>query len=123
MGQYCKMNRRAFLAYSAAQTAFSKPAPTFELEELSLADFGAGVAKGRWTSRRLLELYHARIDAIDRNGPRLGAVIELNPDAATLADQLDRERKQNHTRGPLHGIPMLIKDNIDTGDRMSTSAG
>lgn len=123
MGQYCKMNRRAFLAYSAAQTAHAKPAPTFELEELSLSDLGAGLTRGRWTSRRLLELYHARIDAIDRNGPRLGAVIELNPDAAALADQLDSERKQNHTRGPLHGIPVLIKDNIDTADRMSTSAG
>ena len=88
-----------------------------------MADVGAGLAKGRWTCRRLLELYHARIDAIDRNGPRLGAIIELNPDAAALADQLDRERKQNHTRGPLHGIPVLIKDNIDTADRMSTSAG
>jgi amidase len=115
------MNRRTFLAAMGA--AQVKAAAPFELDEVSIADLAAGLQKGRWTSHRLLELYRARIDAIDRNGPHLGAVIELNPDAEGLADQLDRQAREHHTRGPLHGIPILIKDNIDTADRMSTSAG
>jgi len=71
----------------------------------------------------LTESYLKRIDLIDKRGPRLNAVIEVNPDARALASQLDRERKAGHTRGPLHGIPILIKDNIETGDRMRTTAG
>ncbi|HXR25435.1 MAG TPA: amidase [Candidatus Binataceae bacterium] len=121
MGQYFLMNRRTFLAAAAA--AQTRSAAPFELDEVSLTDLAAGLQQGRWTSRRLLDLYRARIDAVDRNGPRLGAVIELNPDAEALADQLDRETRQHHVRGPLHGIPILLKDNIDTADRMSTSAG
>ena len=121
------MNRRTFLttaatAGSAALAAAAAPG-SFELDEISLSDLAAGLQEGRWTSKRLLGLYLARIDAIDRHGPKLNSIIELNPDAAALADQLDRERKAGRTRGPLHGIPVLIKDNIDTADRMSTSAG
>ena len=123
------MRRRTFLGSTlgagalAAQTNASRRASSFELDEVSVSDLAASMASGRWTSRRLLQLYVDRIHAMDRNGPRLGAVIELNPDAAMIADQLDRERKQGRVRGPLHGIPVLIKDNIDTGDKMSTTAG
>ncbi len=81
------------------------------------------MAAGRYTSRRLVELYTDRINAIDRSGPTLRSVIELNPDALSIADALDAERKSGHVRGPLHGIPVLIKDNIDTADRMMTTAG
>src|ERR1039457_7007365 len=126
-GTILSMRRRTFLttaatAGSAALAAAAAPG-SFELDEISLSDLAAGLQEGRWTSKRLLGLYLARIDAIDRHGPKLNSIIELNPDAAALADQLDREGKAGRTRGPLHGIPVLIKDNIDTADRMSTSAG
>lgn len=78
---------------------------------------------GETTSRSLVEKYLARIAAIDKAGPQINAVIELNPDALQIADQLDTERQIGHVRGPLHGIPVLIKDNIDTHDRMTTTAG
>jgi amidase len=78
---------------------------------------------GRYTARRLVELYLQRIDQIDRAGPTLRSVIELNPDALATADALDAERRSRGPRGPLHGIPILIKDNIDTADRMTTTAG
>ena len=78
---------------------------------------------GRYTSRRLVEMYLERIEEIDRTGPTLRSVIEVNPDALAIADALDAERKAKGARGPLHGIPVLIKDNIDTADRMMTTAG
>ena len=81
------------------------------------------MAAGRYTSRRLVDLYLERIAALDRTGPTLRAVIELNPDARAIADRLDAERRAGRVRGPLHGIPVLIKDNIDTADSMSTTAG
>jgi amidase len=95
----------------------------FELDELTLADLQEGLRSGKWTARALTEKYLARIEAIDRRGPALRSVIEVNPDALALADALDRERKDRGPRGPLHGIPVLIKDNIDTADRMATTAG
>jgi amidase len=97
------------------------------LDEVSFADLASGLQQGKWTSARLVDLYLARIDAIDRkdahSGPQLNAVLALNPDAASIAAQLDRERKDNHLRGPLHGIPILVKDNIETRDPISTTAG
>src|ERR1019366_2257807 len=75
------------------------------------------------SSKRLVEMYLSRIEAIDRHGPSLNAVIEINPDAAAIADQMDAERKAKGPRGPLHGIPVLIKDNIATADKMQTTAG
>jgi amidase len=75
------------------------------------------------TSRRAVDLYLARIESIDRGGPALRSVIEINPDARSIADALDAERRAGKIRGPLHGVPLLIKDNIDTGDRMTTTAG
>jgi amidase len=95
----------------------------FELEEATVAALAEGQAAGRWTARGLTEQYLSRIGSIDRSGPRLNAVIELNPDAVEIAEGLDRERRERGARGPLHGIPVLVKDNLDSGDRMRTSAG
>jgi amidase len=124
------MNRRTFAGavLAAGLTACrdkeeSMGNTPFELDELSIADLSGGLRSGRWNSRRLAELYLARIDALNGKGPQLRAVIEINPEALDIADRLDRERKEKGPRGRLHGIPILIKDNIDTGDRMSTSAG
>ncbi len=99
------------------------PPPDFELAELTVADLRRGLASGRWTSRRLVELYLGRIDAADARGPALRAVLETNPDALDIADRLDAERRAGRSRGPLHGLPVLVKDNIDTADRMTTTAG
>ena len=93
------------------------------LEEASIEYLQAGLAAGRWTSADLVRRYQARIRALDRSGPKLNSVIELNPEALTIAQALDAERKAGKVRGPLHGIPVLIKDNIDTADRMKTTAG
>ncbi|MGB9284376.1 MAG: amidase, partial [Candidatus Sulfotelmatobacter sp.] len=82
-----------------------------------------GMKSGKFTARSLVETYSARIDQIDKHGPALNSVIELNPDALSIADALDQERKRKGPRGPLHGIPILIKDNIDTADGMMTTAG
>jgi amidase len=90
------------------------------LEEVTIIQLQGALTSGRWTSVQLLEKYLTRIRDID---PMIHSVIELNPEAAAIAAALDRERKENHVRGPLHGIPVLIKDNIDTGDKMMTSAG
>ena len=104
--------------------SFHAQAPAaFALEEASVTQLQEAMAGGRYTSRRLVELYTERINAIDRRGPTLRSVIELNPDALSIADALDAERKSGRVRGPLHGIPVLIKDNVDTGDRMMTTAG
>src|SRR5438093_2866090 len=81
------------------------------------------MSSGRYSARQIAEMYLRRIDEIDRTGPALRSVIEVNPDALTIADQLDAERKTRGPRGPLHGVPILIKDNIDTADRMLTTAG
>ncbi len=102
-------------------TAWQEPA--FEHAESTVADLARAQAEGRLTARALTEAYLARIEAIDRSGPRLNSVIELNPDALAIAEALDAERGKSGPRGPLHGIPVLIKDNIDTADRMHTSAG
>lgn len=124
------MDRRDFLA-AAAITLNTPPlaagvaleANPSVIEELTLADIGAAFAAGTLTSRRLTELYLARIDALDRRGPSLRAVIELSPQALTTAAELDRERSASGARGPLHGVPVLIKDNIETSDRLMTTAG
>lgn len=96
--------------------------PAFHLEEVTLAELRAGLDSGKYTSKQLVELYSERIAAIDKRGPHINAVIEMNPDAMALAEKADAERKAGK-RGLLHGIPVLIKDNIATTDRMATSAG
>jgi amidase len=116
-----------FPSWTMSQQAGSpRPAgnePSFELEEISIGELAEGMKTGKYTARSIAEKYLARIEAIDRNGHMLCSVIELNPDALAIADALDAERKEKGSRGPLHGIPVLIKDNIDTADRMSTTAG
>jgi amidase len=105
------------------QTSSPQAPAAFDLEEVDIAELQRRMAAGRETARSLAEKYIARIEAIDRNGPTLRSVIEINPDALLEADRLDAERKAGRLRGPLHGIPILIKDNIATGDRMQTTAG
>ncbi len=94
-----------------------------DLDEATIADLQEGMKSGKLTARSIAGKYLARIEAVDRNGPALRSVIELNPDALAIADALDRERKEKGARGPLHGIPVFVKDNIDTSDRMATTAG
>ena len=93
------------------------------LPEWTISDLQEGMESGELTARRLAELYSERISEIDKNGPYINSVIEMNPDALEIADSLDVERRVGKTRGPLHGIPILIKDNIDTADRMQTTSG
>lgn len=96
---------------------------TFELNELTIADLQKKMEEKQYTSRLITELYLKRIAAIDKDGPKLNSVIELNPEALKIADEMDKERYAGKVRGPMHGIPVLIKDNINTGDQMHTTAG
>ncbi|MEN8374339.1 MAG: amidase [Gemmatimonadota bacterium] len=99
------------------------PVDAFELDEVGIADLRAGMESGRWTAQDLTRLYLERIDAIDRNGPTLRAVLETNPDALQIAAELDEERRNGQVRGPLHGVPIIVKDNVATADGMTTTAG
>ncbi len=136
------MNRRSFVRRSIAGAAGAAAATVsvrarsesrevaphaspaaFELDELTIADLQAGMSSGKYSARSLTEKYLDRINDIDKRGPAVNSVIELNPDAESIAAEMDRERKAGRVRGPLHGIPVLIKDNIDTHDRMMTTAG
>ena len=126
------MTRREFLHTAVASGAASalagevsgpsKPSP-FELEELTIRQLQDGMRSGKYTSRSLVEKYLERIAALDRRGPNLRHVIETNPDAVKIAEQSDAERKDGRERGPLHGVPILVKDNLDTADKMTTTAG
>ncbi|HEX8726879.1 MAG TPA: amidase [Gemmatimonadaceae bacterium] len=113
---------RPMAALTTTTTRPAAAAPS-DLEELSIDDVQAGLHAGRFTSRSLTEQYLARIDAMDRRGPALHAVLQTNPDALAIADQLDAERRAGKLRGPLHGVPILVKDNLATADRMLTTAG
>lgn len=95
----------------------------FELNEATIDMLQQKMQNKEYTSRSITELYLKRIDAIDKAGPKLNAVIQVNPDALNMADAMDKERANGKVRGPMHGIPVLIKDNIDTGDNMMTTAG
>ncbi len=144
------MNRRKFLSTAAAAGFFSnaseahaqeprpepqKPTPAdlrqapgvgssnFELDEATVSELTTRMRHGSLTSERIAELYLERIEAIDRRGPALRSVIEVNPDALAIARSLDAEYKSKGPRGALHGIPVLLKDNIDTADKMQTTAG
>ncbi len=134
------MDRRSFLLTSAAafavpgtsearaRTAAARDArvpdvPAFELDEVTIAELQNRMTAGQESARSLTDKYLARIAALDKQGPSLHAVIETNPEAAQVADRLDAERKAGKVRGPLHGIPVLLKDNIGTADRMTTTAG
>jgi amidase len=106
----------------APPAALSPPKP-FELEEITVAKLQHEMQSGRLTARSIAEKYLARIENVDKHGPAVNSIIEVNPEALALAAELDRERKAKGPRGPLHGIPVLIKDNIATRDRMMTTAG
>jgi amidase len=142
------VDRRAFLRYGALagtglalqsapasahstlehepRSGDSPPLPAdqgFELDELTITDLQQKLTSGEETAASLVRKYLARIEALDRQGPSLHALLETNPEALAIADALDAERKAGKVRGPLHGIPVLVKDNVDTGDKMMTTAG
>jgi amidase len=117
------MRRTAVLVFCALAAVSLVAQSRFELEEATIADLQQRMTSGRETAHSLVEKYLARIAAIDRSGPSVRSIVETNPDALTIADELDAERKSRGPRGPLHGIPVLIKDNIATADRMQTTAG
>ncbi len=114
-------------ALGAGRVIAGAPPPAepkaFELEEVTIDELQSGMKSGKFTARSITEQYLQRIQEVDKQGPALNSVIEINPDALEIAESLDRERKEKGTRGPLHGIPVLIKDNIDTADKMMTTAG
>ena len=136
-----KLTRRKFLetgiaagAASIALPPFARGAaavappraadvPSFELDEITVAELQDGMKSGKFTARSIAQKYLDRIAQIDKTGPALNSIIELNPDALSIADALDAERKSKGPRGPMHGIPVLIKDNIGTADKMMTTAG
>lgn len=107
----------------AAVKGSAATADNFELNEITIDELQKRMQSGQTTSHAITQLYLDRIQKIDKNGPELNSIIELNPDALAIADALDKERKNGKLRGPLHGIPVLIKDNIDTADKMQTTAG
>jgi amidase len=125
------MERRDFLRVSGATGALSvlaprlrsESAPSFELEEATIASLQERMSTGSLDARALTKAYLDRIEALDRRGPTLRSVIETNPEALALAEGLDKERKDKGPRGPLHGVPVLVKDNVGTADQMTTTAG
>ncbi|RAU82605.1 amidase [Pontibacter arcticus] len=104
-------------------TATSDTTKDFPLNEATITELQEKMKAGTYTSKQITQLYLDRINEIDKNGPKLNSVIEVNPDALRIAEAMDKERKDGKIRGPLHGIPVMIKDNIDSGDKMVTSAG
>ena len=142
MSDFSSLDRRRFIGQAAAAATLTalpaladaadlRPAaadvpsapPAFDLDEATIASLQQAMATGRLTAVGITERYLARIRAIDKAGPTINAIIELNPDALAIARERDAERQAGRIRGPLHGVPVLIKDNIDTGDRMRTTAG
>jgi amidase len=131
------LNRRSFLERSlnaaaaslalshvaGAQSVQTVGAKSFELDEVTITELQERLQSGEFTARSLVEKYLERIAEIDKQGPAINAVIELNPDALSIADALDAERRHGGPRGPLHGVPVLLKDNMGTADRMATTAG
>jgi amidase len=138
------MNRRNFLKNSSAagasvaaisllgckeesapkiDVADDKAEDPFELNEATIDSLQEAMKSGKYSAQKITQLYLDRIQQIDKSGPKLNSVIEINPDAISIAAQMDEERKNGKIRGPLHGIPVLIKDNIDTADKMQTTAG
>ncbi|MFQ5676082.1 MAG: amidase family protein, partial [bacterium] len=110
-------------ARSGSEGESASPVKPFELDEITISELQEGMASGKYTARAITQKYLERIAELDRQGPSLHALIEVNPDALEIADKLDKERAENGVRGPLHGIPIIIKDNIDTADKMTTTAG
>ncbi|MES2418589.1 MAG: amidase [Bacteroidota bacterium] len=113
----------AALSFASNNENNTNFADDFELSEVTINEIQARMQSGKLTAQALTKMYLKRIEKIDKNGPKLNAVIELNPDAMAIAIKMDAERKQGKTRGMMHGIPILIKDNINTADKMQTTAG
>ena len=109
-----KLAAIAALCAAVVVRAQTPAEPRFDLEELTIGDLQQRMQAGQESARSIAQKYLARIDAIDRNGPSLRSVLEVNPDALAIADSLDAERTSGHVRGPLHGVPILLKDNIAT---------
>ncbi|HWM93962.1 MAG TPA: amidase [Thermoanaerobaculia bacterium] len=136
-----EVSRRSFLRWSAIAGAGAsiaggagafprsaaadgpQTAPAQEIEEATIAQLQAAMERGGLRSQDLVNMYLERIRELDQSGPNVNSVIQINPDARKIAKARDKERKDGNVRGPLHGIPILLKDNIDTGDRMMTTAG
>lgn len=118
------MKRLALIGiFSMVASAACAQTPETRLEYLSVDEINQRMERGQLSSATLVRHLLQRIDSLDKNGPAINAIIELNPDALAMAEAMDQERKGGHIRGPLHGIPVLLKDNIDTSDQMQTSAG
>jgi amidase len=126
------MKRRDFLkaglaagaaAVVAPRTEAKRPVGPFELDEATVADLQKAMAEGRETSKSICEKYLARIEEVDKDGPAVNSVIETNPDALRDAEAFDHQRSRGRVYGPLHGIPVLLKDNIETAGKMQTTAG
>lgn len=113
----------SIIVEESKQSQAAKPALDFELNEITIQMLQSSMVDKSRSARSIAEQYLKRIAEIDKMGPQLNAVIELNPDALAIADEMDKERAAGKVRGPLHGIPVLIKDNIDTADKMHTTAG
>src|SRR5688572_27001013 len=127
-------SRRRFLgaagvtAAAAALPAEAAPKPAFQPppfphEEATIRQLGERMRSGALTSVALTKAYLERIAALDRDGPQLRSIIEINGEAIAIAERMDAERKAGKVRGPLHGVPIVVKDNIPTGDKMPTTAG
>src|SRR5437867_1068581 len=123
LGALTLVHRHSSLEAPRDITADAATPSAFQLEEVTIAQLQDGMSSGKYTSRSITELYLARIDEIDKHGPTVNSVIEVNPDALAIADVLDQERKEKGVRSSLHGVPIVVKDNIDTADKMRTSAG
>ncbi|HYN22695.1 MAG TPA: amidase family protein, partial [Thermoanaerobaculia bacterium] len=135
------LSRRSFLRWSAvagagatvagawtgsadaAAPAGPVAAPAQEIEEATIAELQAAMERGGLSSRNLVDMYLERIRELDQSGPNVNSVIQVNPQARAIAKARDKERKAGNVRGPLHGIPVLLKDNIDTTGPMMTTAG
>jgi len=117
------VTRTSLARVSEPVAAKPTSAQPFEFEEATIDDLQQAMKSGKHTSHEITEAYLSRVQAIDKNGPAINSIIELNPEALEIADRLDKERRSGKVRGPLHGIPIVIKDNIDTADRMQTTAG
>jgi amidase len=120
---FCKLSAAASAALmiTGAETVSAQTdMNSFELEEYTVLQLQEAMRSGKWTARQITQKYLDRIATVDK---MLNSVIETNPDALAIADEMDRERKAGKVRSAMHGIPVLIKDNIDTADKMKTTAG
>ncbi|MDA9304194.1 amidase family protein, partial [bacterium] len=119
--QWAALSMLLFACQNQAEVPKTEDLNNFQFLEITIPELQEGYKNGGWTIRDVIAAYSNRIDAIDHSGPQLHSVIVVNPDALAIADSLDRVAPEQ--RGPLHGVPVLLKDNIDTKDQMATTAG